>query len=302
MATKTRKAATGHNPTNFEPRDYEVWDYLDNHRPQYWLGMPVEAYREEVKAWEADMERALGPDWRKLSHRCVHCGNGSIRWISVVYHFPTKTKVVFGSDCTRRLGFTDKHAFKLAQIQARAEARKVRFTIYAKRAEFLTAHPELKAMSDELADPVHAKNTFAHDVFSKLDKYGDLSDKQVASVVASMKRDHEFAARKAAEAAEVKGDAPSGRCEVSGVVLSVQERETGFGFSLKMLVKLDNNSKVWVTAPRKEDIARGDRLTVRATWEVSNTDRSFAFGARPYIVKHEKPAQPADVSTQPVSA
>lgn len=279
------KTATIHNPTNFEPADYTVLDYYDNRRPQY-CGESVEAFAETVKFWELDMLNAFGDTWRAKIHRCVHCGNGNVRWITAVRHEPTGDVVVFGSDCTERLGFTNRVAFKLAQVQARAEARKVRFTIYNKRVEFLAANPAIADALAKIDNPAHARNFFAKDVLSKLDKYGSLSPAQVNAVVASMKRDEETAARMATEAAEPKGDAPAGRVEITGVVLSVKETENAFGFVRKMLVKLPNNSKVWVTVPGGSTIERNDTITVRATFTVSDTDKSFAFGSRPTLINH----------------
>ena len=121
------------------------------------------------------------------------------------------------------------------------------------------------------------------DVLSKLDRYGSLSVAQVEHVIKALARDRERAARIAAEANEPKGDAPTGRVEVTGRVLSVQVRENGFGLVTKMLLKLENNSKVWVTAPA--GVEAGTTITVRATFEQSRDDRSFGFGKRPHLVK-----------------
>lgn len=269
------KTPTVHNPTNFDPQDYEVVDYLDNNRPVFYGDGPE--HEQAVAFWEADMLRALGPDWRAKVHHCVHCGNGSVRWITAVEHKPTSERVVFGAVCTARLGFADKHAFKLAQLQARAEARKVRFTVWTKRQEFLAAHPGLDAAFD-------SKNTFVQDVMRKLDQYGSLSDAQVNAVFAAVKREAEYAVRRAAETVEVKGQAPSGRQTVTGTVVSLKWHDNDFGGAMKMVVKLENNSRVWLTAPSKETLKRGDLVTVTATFEVSRDDKSFAFGKRPHLV------------------
>ena len=277
-----RKTPTVHNPTNFEPKDYEVVDYLDNKPPQY-FGEPIAIYELVCKDWERDMERALGADWRSKTHRCIHCGNGSVRWITAVEHIPTGDRLVFGAICTARLGFADKMAFKLAQIQAAAETRKVRFTIYNKRQEFLAANPAIAEALANIENPAHANNHFVKDVLSKLDTYGDLSERQVAAVVTSMAQDVSRAAVKAAEALEVKGEAPVGRVTVTGVVLSTKVQESAYGFVTKMLVKLNNNAKVWVTVPSGVTLDRGDIVTVKASWEVSKDDVHFSFGKRPIV-------------------
>lgn len=273
---------TVHNPTNFEPSDYDVLDYLDNKRPVYY-GQGSKAFEQEVQWWEKDMENTFGTEWRKKVHHCVHCGNGRVRWITAVKHVPTGDVVVFGSDCTQRLGFADKFAFKLAQLQAKAAAIKVRFSLWNKREKFLAANPEFAQAILNLEAPVHAKNSFARDVVSKLGQYGSLSEKQVNAVVASLKRDVEYASQKATGVEEVKGDAPSGRVAVKGVVLSTKVQEGFYGAQLKMLLKLENNSKVWVTVPSKAYVEKGQTLTVTATWTPSQDDKSFAYGSRPVV-------------------
>lgn len=289
---------TVHNPTHFDPADYEVEDYLDNQRPVY-FGQGLPAHELEIAAWTADMVRIFGAGYPKKIHKCIHCGNGSVRWITAVRHKPTDSVVVFGAVCTDRRGFANKHAFKLAQLQARANARKVRFTIWTKRQEFLDAHPAIVQALTEVDKPEHARNVFAKDVLAKLDQYGTLSDRQVTTLLESLARDTAYVARKAVEETEPKGAAPSGRVEVTGTVLSIKEQE-GYGYAgpvWKMLLKLENNSKVWVTCT-STDICRGDKVTVKATWTVSATDPSFAFGKRPVVVNHDA----YDKSLPPVRA
>ena len=161
---------------------------------------------------------------------------------------------------------------------------------------FAEAHPAVQAMLAVINEPVHAKNSFAKDVISKLYRYGSLSERQIEGVTASLARDIEFAAKKAVDDAEVKGDAPSGRVAVTGVVLSLKMQESDFGNTLKMLLKLENNSRVWLSAPRGLGAANGgyaehgegfDRdstITVKATFTVSGSDKHFAFGKRPVLV------------------
>jgi hypothetical protein len=274
------KMRTEHNPTNFDPTNYEVVDYLDNKRPEY-RGQLVEHFVIEVKAWEAEMEMVLGSDWRAKMHRCIHCGNGSVRWITAVRHLPTDTVVVFGADCTARLGFADRMTFKLALLKSRADTATKTLKAYLAKEAYLNEHPELRTAIEEAKNPVHARNTFAADVVSKFERFGSLSEAQLNALTKSLQRDYEFEARRLAEASEAKGDAPSGRVEVCGRVLTVKEVETGFGFSKKMLLKLENNAKVWLTVPSGSDVNRDDVVRVKATFTVSRDDKHFAFGSRP---------------------
>lgn len=275
---------TVHNPTNFEPSDYEILDYFDNKPPCY-FGQPVELFEADRKLWEADLENAFGPNWRKKIHHCAHCGNGRVRWITAAKHLPTNDVVVFGSDCTERLGFANKFAWKLAVLKSKAEAGHAKMKVWNQRVKFLEANPDFAAAVEQAKGELHKGNSFVHDVIGKLNQFGSLSERQVAAVLKSLARDIESVSRKAAEAVEVKGDAPEGRVTVTGVILSTKDVEGVYGWTRKMLVKLENNSRVWVTVPSKSGVVKDDTITFTATFTVSKDDKSFAFGSRPSLVK-----------------
>lgn len=283
--------ATIHNPTNFNPADYTVLDYLDNRRPEY-FGQTVEAWREEIAFWEADMARIFGATWQRKIHSCVHCGNGRVRYITAVEHIPTGDVVVFGADCTARLGFADRMSWKLAQIKAKAEAGHARMKLWGQREAFVKSRPDLAAAIEQAKAEVHGMNTFVHDVIGKLNRFGSISDKQIAAVVASLQRDLD----KANAPVEVKGDAPTGRVTVTGVVVGLKDQESAYGWTTKMTIKLANNARVWMTKPAGADVERGATVTVTATFEVSATDKSFAFGKRPIVSKVQNPT-PAPEAT-----
>ncbi len=277
------KTPTIHNPTNFDPANYEVVDYLDNKRPVYY-GQGMDAYEADVKFWQEDMVRIFGQDYVKKIHRCVHCGNGRVRWITAVNYLPTGETVVFGSDCTERLGFANKMAWKLAVLQSKAEAGHAKLKIWKKRVAFLEANPTIVAAIEQAKGDAHKNNHFVQDVLSKLNQYGTLSERQVSAVLKSLAQDVQRAAQKAQEATEVKGDAPVGRQTVTGMVLSTKVVEGGFGTTKKMLVKLLNNSRVWVSVPGGSGVERNDTVTFMATFEASKDDKSFSFGKRPVLV------------------
>lgn len=80
-----------------------------------------------------------------------------------------------------------------------------------------------------------------------------------------------------------KGLAPAGRVAVTGIVLSIKTQDGYMGGTVyKMLLKLTTNAKVWLTCT-DASIERGDTVTVKATFEVSRDDPSFAFGKRPIV-------------------
>ncbi len=307
---------TIHHAVNFHPEDYTILDYLDNQPPRWYppmfcVGMPYDqfqqvmedhrkAHAEAMERWRAEMD-SFFPHRRQEQpsiRHCTHCGNGMVRYIVAVRHNPTGQNVVFGSECVARLGFANQNAFKLAQIKSRAEAGHARMKVFAAREKFLADNPAFAAVinnTEELANPVHAKNDFVRDIISKLNQYGSLSEKQVAAVVSSLQRDHEYAARKAAEAAKPKGPVPVGkRVEFAGVIVSSKWQENDFGGCTKILVELDNGARVWMTAPAAlGDVVKGSKHTFRATVEASKDDPSFGFGKRPHLVASETPAAPA---------
>jgi hypothetical protein len=295
--------ASIHHAVNFHPEDYEVLDYLDNRPPSFeqfapCFGAPEGSYEAARQAFEhARQEWARQMDvyfphrheQQPSIHHCTHCGNGNVRYIVAVRHSPTGQNVVFGSDCVARLSFKNQNEFKAAQVRARAEAGNARMAAYAARQKFLAEHPELEAALKEISDPVHARNSFAQDIVSKFNLYGGISDRQLECLISSLKRDHEYAQRKAAEAQEVKGPVPVGRQEFNCEVISTKVQSSDFGDVLKMLVKLENNSRVWVTVPSAAAAAgsvnRGDKLRIRATVEASKDDLSFGFGKRPTLLE-----------------
>lgn len=284
-----------HNPASFNPADYEVVDYCDNRPPEFsgsWglLGddyrRAVDAYQREREQWERDLARLFGDNWRAKIHHCAHCGNGNVRWITAVHHAPTGETVVFGCDCTQRLGFTDRHAFKLARLQRLADSRAAALKVHAQVQRFADAHPEIAAARAALDLPVHAGNTFARDVIQKLARYGSISDRQVSALVDSLARD----VARANRPAEVKIPAPTGKgITVCGEVISLKWQENQYGDSLKVTIKVTTPAGIWlawgsVPAALTSGLSRGQMLELTANLEHGN-DPSFAFFKRPRLAR-----------------
>jgi hypothetical protein len=286
-------APTIHNPTNFDPAHYEIVDYFDNKPPEYHFGMTIEHFTEMREAWNRDL-LALFPDRR--AHKCVHCGNGNVRYVVCARHVPTATNVCFGADCAHKLSFANKSELKLAQLKARAELNTARLKVYAAYQRYVAAHPEVLEYEKALSLPVHAGNSFARDVLSKLREYGSLSDRQLECIASSLKRDVDFAARKAADAEKMKDAplAPEGRVTVEGEIVSVRSIPGYTHYSpctFKILLKLDDGNKAWVSLPSASDAGKGQRIKLTATFERSKDDTHFCFGKRPKLV--ESPAEVA---------
>jgi hypothetical protein len=293
-----------HNPSNFHPEDYEVVEYLDNQPPRLASfcaplssfsdhQRSVEAHQRMMDAWRKEMDFFF-PNRREHKpsiHQCTHCGNTRVRYIVACLHKPSGQHVVFGSDCVERLGFANQSSFKAAQIRSRAEAGNARMAAFVARQKFLAANPHVAAAINDLTSNVelHKRNNFAHDILAKFNKYGNMSEPQQYHFVKSLERDHEFAARRAAEDAVPKGEFPSGRIQFTGEVISVKQQESDFGIQMKCLLKIisevGTGCKVWMTLPSGAgDVARGDRIVVKAGLEVSKDDKHFGFGKRPHFV------------------
>jgi len=330
---------TVHNPTNFDPADYVIENYFDNRPPEYFppdvCGMQIDLlnaqamkdWRARTDAWEGSLTDSLGDDYEDKIHRCVHCGNSNVRWITAARHTPTGEVVVFGSDCTDRLRLAGRDEFKLSQLKKAAKAAAERVALQAKIDLFIKENPQVSDWKVDLehdhatGGKVHGGNDFVHDVMAKLKRYGSLSDKQVAAVGKSLERDRAYAKKreawKAEEAANPPGPAPEGRVEVTGKVFSRKYRETQFGGAWKITMKLENGSKVWMTEPSAmsdamyvahydddyEALKLGEGLidyedlrasyddigeiTLKATFAVSEDDAGFGFGKRPTVSKEE---------------
>lgn len=80
---------------------------------------------------------------------------------------------------------------------------------------------------------------------------------------------------------------PVGKHSVKGEVVSLKYKSTRFGGGYKMLVKLENGTKVYGTAPggydAEDNIHRGDEIEFSATFTKSD-DPTFGFFSRPKLL------------------
>ena len=293
------KSSTIHNPVNFEPSDYEVVDWIDNQPPKFYpvFGLYGEALERAYQRQE-DERRA----WQKRVddlncdggiHRCVHCGNGNVRYMEICFHKPSGRNVAFGSDCVARLGFKGHNEFKIEHIRSHANNMARAAAKLKARKEFLLKH---EGLEEALTKGVERGNPFVAKMDVAVYEYGRLSEAQIAAVMDSARRDAEIAARKAKWKAEkaAAGPVPTGkRIEFTGVILSFKVVDTGFGPTTKMLVKLENGSKIWTSRPIALAADKGDTVKLRATVEASDTDKTFGFAKRPHLLEHKPVNQPA---------
>jgi hypothetical protein len=153
----TTSRSDAHAPKNFDPQDYEIIDCLDLKQPEYYAGMPVEAYARAVEAWRAAILRHF-PDWRtggtdhQSVHQCNHCGNPHIRWAFVVLHKPTGAKIVVGQDCADRVDLPDRATFAKKFIKDRDALMKAAAENAARKAKFAEDNAEVVAFLEKMEE------------------------------------------------------------------------------------------------------------------------------------------------------
>lgn len=212
--------------------------------------------------------------------KCTACG-ASFVYGEVWKHEPTGEHIHVGHICGEKYGFmVDRSAFELAAGRHRqATATQLKRQMNAKkRADFLAEHPGLE-------EALKIDHYIIKDIADRFTQWCSISEKQVALV---MKIARELANPKPEE---VHVDAPVGQQTFTGRVVSVKSVEGYYGWTTKMLVKVEQDGGCWLawgTAPAKLlDAARdhgcnlkGCLVEVTANLTRGN-DRYFALTKRP---------------------
>lgn len=277
------KRTDTHAPSTFEPAEYEEVGSFDNHHEDGYCD--IESGYADKYGFEGNYERR---------GRCDHCGAGPLRYGVIFYHAKSDALVVVGLRCAHKLGLSSRTEL---DIRRQGEAAKRRRMV----AEFIAASDDNRRAHEFLTDQLDAGNHgyggFYFDLLHKLNRYGSLSEKQVAAVLKSEAREAEFQAKRDADNAILAEAGPleEGRREITGTIVSARFQESDFGSTPKMLVKQDDGNKVWLTIPdaafntgephphdiRHIDNFKGCRITITATVERSRDDEHFGFGKRP---------------------
>lgn len=233
---------------------------------------------------------------------CDHCG-ARIKYWAILKHIPSHTLIRVGETCLDNRFERTTAEFHALRKQAQLDREQHR--IKARREEWLAESADNRAAAEFLTDRVighddYGYGGFYHSLYSKLNRYGELSEKQVAAALKAAEREAKYAAERAErEAAEPEGKPViEGRIEITGTILAVKFVDNDFGGTLKMLVRDDRGFKVWGTRPNSlrtdwewregeghvitQAVAgKGDRITFTATVEKSDDDETFGFFKRP---------------------
>jgi hypothetical protein len=279
------------NKRNFDPAEVEVVGYMDTRPPilnaDALFGLPKDMYdiivsefQQHRTEWLARNVELFGREYP--GSRCEHCG-AHIRWAGIVRYTPTGQHFIVGEICAEeRMSLSNRgqHDARLVKMAAEHQAEMLR--IAEAKATFYREHA---AEAEYLFNEDRPYNDFMADLRDKLQRYGSLSDKQVACITRNIERDAERQARFAEREAKL-ADVPAlaeGRYEITGTVRSTKWQENQFGGALKMLVEFDDGNRVWGTVPKALgwDGLEDRRVAFTAKVERSKDDEHFGFYSRP---------------------
>jgi len=198
---------------------------------------------------------------------CFACGGVRSKW----------------TECPTVIAYARRHR-KNATARANREAK--RMAAHAAQRVEGQAWLEANGLSDAVAAIDPETRTGAEQMLlglaSSCHQFGSLTEKQLAFARSLVV---EIADRKAADADKI--NAPTGRLEITGEVVSRKFSENAYGLTDRITVLVETVYGHWIlncTTPAAltgTRFKRGDTVRLTATITPSDTDPSFAFGKRP---------------------
>lgn len=287
-----------HTPSNINPDDYRFVGAVTRDYDDSYGGTCIMQQREMI---EKHMKMTRGK-WSNHEHggNCHICGAWMIHY-AVFYHEKTNAYIVTGFDCAVKMCMGDTAVFRRVKTEYEA-ARKYKAGLKKTRG-LLTEHGLLEFWESLYNDerrlacyvddtcPVPKRSLIGtfDDIIQKLIRYGSLSDKQWIFLNTLKTQIENFETDEATRAEKQKHvpDAPKGRHEIKGKVVSIKEQiwDDGYNSSStwKMLVLADEGYKIWSTIPAAilDDVERDTKIRFNVTLEPSDKDSKFAYGSRP---------------------
>jgi hypothetical protein len=219
--------------------------------------------------------------------KCSVCGTHFV-YGDVWRHEPSGEYIHLGHECAAKYSLlADRSAWEIEhgrQRQAAATAL-LRAQRAEERSAFLAEYPGLE-------DDLKVDHPIVHDIKDRFVRLCSLSEKQVELV---RKLAHEA---RNPPPPEKHVDAPVGRVTFEGTVVSAKVRDTNWGSSLKITIKVETEDGSWLawgTCPaailddvskmrsdgeRTEPLGRGDLVRITATLERGD-EPHFCFMKRP---------------------
>jgi len=277
-----------HKPSSIDVNDYQF--VALGHAKIQTLGDCYLAEQNREILWQ-HMART-GGNYSQHDHggTCMVCGNVMCIYTVIFYHEKTNTYLRIGFTCAEKLEFGCSHVF-LTFKRACADAKKN----YAGKckAEQILKENDLVVAWDVYTNPTEPKyNEYGlrcqistiKDIVSKLVRFGSISEAQMSflkSLQEKVTNWEQIKAERAKEALNAE-DVPTGRVEITGVIVKTDTKVNDFGERFVMTIKDDRGFMVWGTQTRDlSDGIRGTRVKFTATCEPSDKDSKFGFFKRP---------------------
>jgi hypothetical protein len=301
-----------HSPSNIVPEDYRLVTFGTWREGEEF--MHEKAACTQVVARYVEQHGARFSD-HEHGGSCMVCGAHMLDF-AIFHHAPTNTLIRTGCECADQIDAGVKP--RLAKYQEGLRERKRRGqkeeeartwlqangfdaawtlyqgwktsgeeTNYADQGWMATGWDDLVPYwQGRIQDVCYT----IRDIVHNLVKYGSLSDAQQRYLGTLCSRHEDFVTKAQTDANERSDapDAPEGRVEIVGTVLSVKIREGYYGVELKMTVQHESGWRVWSTIPaaiadQVEDLddLKGQQVAFTATLKRSDDDASFAFASRP---------------------
>lgn len=281
-----------HRPSAIKPEEYDFVCLLVPAAPDLESIKAVMAERDILKRHQ----EATGATWSHHEHggTCHVCGANAI-YMAVYHHRSTNQYIKTGFDCAQKMDMAcpGMNQFRRAIADAReAQAGK-------KKAIAILADYDLMQAWEIYNDPTPSgqfEERTICDIVGKLIRYGSISDKQVSFVIKLIAKilDRPIIAAQRQAEKDAAGPVPTGRVTLSGEVISSKQVERPMyhygdvGFQTKLLIKLENGSKVYGNT--FAGLQKGDKVQFKASVEASKDDPKFGFYKHPKLIESESEA------------
>lgn len=221
--------------------------------------------------------------------QCAHCGH-ALKYAVRFEYIPTGEVLDIGEDCATFIAPADTRIeYELLRLRKRIakerQEAKEEEAALERRQQFELDHPDVAEFLNFVDE--NEKFGFLRDMKYNYDRWGSLTERQLAATQNIMRARQEQASKELFEAHLLKDAplSPEGRQTVEGTVLSVKGQDTDWGYTYKMLVRLDDGNKVYGTVPAKIEqtlINQKDaRIKFVATFTRKNGEDHFSYFKRP---------------------
>lgn len=180
---------TIHNPTNFDPSQYEINGYFDNRPPKHIFGTPTAHFKRMQEQWELEREE-LFPDHN--DHMCQHCHQPHVRFVISATYIPTGENICFGDICVERLNFPNYNKFQAARLRKEAAEKAKEYKRGLERESFLSTRPALRKALDRFNEAPESFSPFTRDVYAKFERWGNMSPAQETAFINSLDYKNRF--------------------------------------------------------------------------------------------------------------